>query len=126
MPEMSLILDLVCVQCGASYREGAVNTCPTCGPDEGILDVRFDLKRAAATLNRTNLGRRPQSHWRYRELLPLDDAYCPVGPASLPAAAGTEARPTEAPPTGALGWTPLIEAPRLAKVLGIGRLRLKD
>ena len=25
-----------------------------------------------------------------------------------------------------MGWTPIIEAPRLAKALGIGRLRLKD
>ncbi|HTQ41073.1 MAG TPA: threonine synthase [Pirellulales bacterium] len=103
---MSSITELVCVQCGTSYREGEVSTCPRCGPDEGILDVRFDLRRAAQTLTRQNLAQRAWSHWRYRELLPLDEAFCPT--------------------SGHLGWTPIIEAPRLAKALGIARLRLKD
>lgn len=81
-------------------------TCPACGPDEGILDVRFDLPRAAKTLTRAALATRPYSHWRYRELLPTSGE----------------------PPAGLahIGWTPLIEAPRLAAALGIGRLRLKD
>jgi len=70
------------------------------------LDVRFDLRRAAQTLTRQNLAQRAWSHWRYRELLPLDEAFCPT--------------------SGHLGWTPIIEAPRLAKALGIARLRLKD
>ncbi len=103
---MSLITELVCVQCGAKYKEGEADTCPRCGPDEGILDVRFDLARAAKTLSRKSLADRTRSHWRYRELLPLDDAFCPKD--------------------GLVGWTPMIEAPRLAKALGIGRLRLKD
>jgi len=103
---VSSITELVCVQCGTSYREGEVSTCPRCGPDEGILDVRFDLRRAAQTLTRQNLAQRAWSHWRYRELLPLDEAFCPT--------------------SGHLGWTPIIEAPRLAKALGIARLRLKD
>jgi threonine synthase len=103
---VSLITELVCVQCGTRYREGEVSTCPRCGPDEGILEVRFDLPRAAKTLTRQNLAQRTRSHWRYRELLPLDEKFCPT--------------------EGHLGWTPIIEAPRLAKALGIGRLRLKD
>ena len=103
---MSLITKLVCVQCGATYREGEADTCPRCGRDEGILDVQFDLRRAAETLTPANLAKRTHSHWRYRELLPLDDAFCPA--------------------EGHLGWTPIIEAPRLAKLLGIGRLRIKD
>src|SRR3954470_8279612 len=103
---MSLITKLVCVQCGAEYHEGQCDTCSACGPDEGILDVQFDLERAAKTLTRRNLEDRPRSHWRYRELLPLSDAYCPL--------------------SGLIGWTPIIEAPRLADALGIGRLRLKD
>src|SRR5207302_1200979 len=47
-----------------------------------------------------------RSHWRYREMLPLNDDFCPRD--------------------GHLGWTPMIEAPRLAAALGIARLRLKD
>jgi threonine synthase len=103
---MSLITELICVQCGATYKEGAADTCPRCGPDEGILDVRFDTSAAARTLNRDSLKSRPHFHWRYRELLPLDEERCPAD--------------------GLVGWTPIIESPRLAKALGIGRLRLKD
>lgn len=103
---MSFVTMLKCVQCNAEYPPGGPWTCPTCGPDEGILDVRFDLARAAKSLAPTTLCTRPLSHWRYAELLPLD------GP----------------PPAGLahIGWTPLIEAPRLARALGVGRLRLKD
>ncbi len=103
---MSLISELVCVQCGSGYAEGAHMTCPTCGPDEGILDIRFDLERAGETLNRASLGGRTASHWRYRELLPLDEGYCPTD--------------------GSIGWTPLIETPRLAAAVGVRRLWLKD
>jgi len=103
---MSFITELVCVQCGTSFKEGTAETCPRCGPDEGILDVRFDTKRAAATLTRNALKERSRSHWRYRELLPLDEKYCPSD--------------------GLVGWTPIIEAPRLAEALGIARMRLKD
>jgi threonine synthase len=103
---MSLVTKLVCVQCGTEFREGDTSTCPACGPDEGILDVCFDLDKAAQSLTRSALKDRTRSHWRYRELLPIDDAFCPT--------------------EGNIGWTPLIEAPRLAKMLGIARLRLKD
>ncbi len=103
---MSLISKLTCVQCGAEYVEGSAMTCASCGPDEGILDVQFDLPRAAKTLTRFSLATRPRSHWRYRELLPLNGE----APAGL----------------GHIGWTPLIDAPRLAATLGIARLRLKD
>ena len=103
---MSLVTQLVCVNCHAEYPDGRHRTCLTCGPDEGILDVRFDLARAAQTLTRDALKDRTRSHWRYRELLPLDDAYCPTD--------------------GTVGWTPISEAPRLAGALGIARLRLKD
>lgn len=103
---MSFIAKLTCVQCGADFADGVAFTCPRCGPDEGILDVQFDLARTAQTLTRRSLAERPASHWRYRELLPLDEAHCPTD--------------------GPIGWTPLIEAPRLAAALGIARLRLKD
>jgi threonine synthase len=80
--------------------------CPDCGPDDGILDVQYDLDRAADTLTHELLARRTHSHWRYRELLPLEDEFCPTH--------------------GNIGWTPLIDAPRLAGALGVARLRLKD
>jgi threonine synthase len=103
---MSCITDLVCVACGATYKEGAGFTCPACGPDEGILDVRFDLAKAAATLTREALATRPRTLWRYGELLPVNDP--------------------RHPPVPQVGWTPVLEAPRLARALGVARLRLKD
>ena len=91
-----------------SYREGEADTCPKCGPDEGILDVQFDLITAAKTLTRADLAKRTRSHWRYRELLPLEEEFIPR--------------------KGYVGWTPdPSNAPaRLAEALGIRRLRLKD
>jgi len=74
--------------------------------DEGILDVHFDIVRASETLTRESLARRDHNHWRYRELLPISRGVAPE-PAHI-------------------GMTPMIEAPRLADVLGIRRLRLKD
>ncbi len=103
---MSLVLELVCVQCESTYGEGEADTCPKCGRDEGILDVRFDLERARETLTKKSLEGREKTHWRYQELLPLE--------------------PSSIPTINPIGWTPLVEAPRLAKALGIGRLRLKN
>lgn len=80
-------------------------TCPACGPDEGILDVKFDLRKAAQSLTAKSLTTRPPSIWRYLALLPVDAA----------------------PPALAhIGWTPLIETPCLAEALKVGRVRLKD
>lgn len=103
---MAYITDLTCVQCGAVQPAGDAWTCPTCGPADGILDIRYDLAAVAKTLTRKNLAARARSHWRYRELLPLEDAFCPHD--------------------GAVGWTPMIEAPRLADALDVRRVRLKD
>ena len=102
---MSVVTKLTCVSCGKTVADDCM-TCPDCGSDNGILDIQYDLDRAADTLTRKSLARRTRSHWRYRELLPLNDEF----------------RPTD----GTVGWTPLIDAPRLAKALDIARLRLKD
>lgn len=103
---MSLVTKLVCVSCGAEYAPSTCNTCPACGPAEGILDVIFNTDVAKKTLTRAALATRERNHWRYAELLPLPQNFKPMQPD--------------------VGWTPLIEAPRLAKALGIRRLRLKD
>lgn len=100
--------NLQCVACHATYESGEANTCPACGPDEGILDVLFDTTRAARTLTCESLKTREPSVWRYAELLPID--------------------PPNLPNNGlrTIGWTPVIEAPALAANLGVGRIRLKD
>jgi threonine synthase len=103
---VSSVSQLICVVCSRIHGPGSPWTCSNCGPDEGILDVQYDLAAARRTLTRAVLASRPFSHWRYAELLPLDG-----------------------PPPAALqniGWSPIIEAPRLATALGVGRIRLKD
>lgn len=103
---MSLIHSLVCVQCQTACNDQNATTCPACGPDEGILEIRFNLAAAARSLNHATLALRPHHLWRYRELLPL--------------------KPTHTPDLDHIGFTPLIETPRLAKKLDLRRLRLKD
>ena len=100
------ITGLRCVQCGRGFGVEGAMWCPDCGIDEGILDVEFDLEGAARSMTRAAMTGRALSHWRYRELLPLR---------SEPPAALAQ-----------IGWTPMIEAPRLAAAVGVRRLRLKD
>jgi threonine synthase len=101
---MSLVTQLKCISCGQAYRADQVSyTCPSCGPDLGILDVEYDMAAARRGLTWARLAERPLTHWRYRELLPVDE-----------------------PPAWPVGWTPIWPAPRLAAELGLERLRLKD
>ncbi len=100
---MARAVDLVCVRCGT--RHGTDRwTCPD--PCGGILDVTYDLAAARENLTLAALADRPRSIWRYRELLPIPD-YAAVPPQPV-------------------GWTPIIDAPRLAAYCGVGGLRLKD
>ena len=81
-------------------------TCPKCGPDEGILDVQYDLERVAAAWSARPLSQRPRNHWRYEELLPLAADHVPH--------------------QWSVGWTPVVDAKRLAAQLGLRQLLLKD
>jgi threonine synthase len=103
---MSYVTGLKCVFCGAEYPARAVMTCPRCGVT-GILDVQYDYHAVARRLTRRALAARAErSHWRYRELLPI----------------GARARL----PGLAVGWSPLMPAPALARHLGLRALWLKD
>lgn len=104
----SCMTHLQCVSCNATYETGSLTTCPTCGPDEGILDVVFDTNLASRTLTREALKTRESSVWRYAELLPC--------------------KPPKLPNNGlrTIGWTPIIDAPALAADVGVCRIRLKD
>jgi threonine synthase len=80
--------------------------CPHCGPFDGILDIGYDLDRVAAAWRDAPLANRPPNHWRYAELLPLD----------------SRAVRREWP----VGFTPVIDATRLAHQLGLRQILLKD
>ncbi len=81
-------------------------TCPDCGPDDGILDIQYDLDAVRGGWEKQPLASRSLTHWRYRELLPLD------------ASSVRE--------DWTVGWTPMIDAPRLAEQLSLKQLIFKD
>lgn len=98
-----MFLGYACRRCRAELRpDEATYRCPHCS---GNLDVRCDFGK----VSREALAQsRDPSLWRYAALLPV-----PV-PAD------------DAGPLRAVGGTPLVAAPRLARRLGLGRLWLKD
>jgi len=103
---MNFVEGLKCVFCGTIHGPRVGFTCPRCGI-EGILDVQYDYLAIGKVLSRRILSRRAeQSHWRYRELLPV--------------------RADSAVPALSVGWTPLTPAPGLARRLGLASLYLKD
>lgn len=94
--------NLKCRECGRLYAKEAIHVCDF---DFGPLEAAYDYEAIAKVLNRQVIESRPQTMWRYRELLPIDGE----------------------PTVGAsVGFTPLIKADRLAKALGIRELWIKN
>src|SRR5436190_3921028 len=93
---------LKCRECGREYPLMATHVCEF---DFGPLEVVYDYERIKETLTAAAIQSRPNSMWRYRELLPVADD-----------------------PTVGLqvGFTPLVKADRLAKRLGIRELWIKN
>ncbi|MEY5027168.1 MAG: hypothetical protein RLZZ244_2696 [Verrucomicrobiota bacterium] len=94
--------NLKCRECGRLYAKEAIHVCDF---DFGPLEAAYDYEAIAQSLSRKAIEARPQSMWRYRELLPIDG------------------EPTVG---AAVGFTPLIKADRLAKLLGIRELWIKN
>ncbi|HEX8887995.1 MAG TPA: threonine synthase [Pyrinomonadaceae bacterium] len=98
------VTHLECGACGLSHEaQGLLNLCAQCGKP---LLVRYDLEQAARELTKESLRGRRADLWRYREMLPVehDENIVSLGE----------------------GWTPLLPAPRLAKLVGLGHLFIKD
>ncbi|WP_050617616.1 threonine synthase [Intestinimonas massiliensis (ex Afouda et al. 2020)] len=93
-----------CVRCGAEYEAVPGLTTCTCG---GMLDIQYDYGYIRTLVSRGTLsGCRDYSMWRYRPFLPVEP---------------------DSPPTPLrVGWSPLYPAPRLAQVLGLKDLYIKD
>ena len=101
---MPFVTGLRCVFCG-TLQAATAHTCASCGLT-GILDVEYDYAAIARRLTRPALARRARDQWRYRELLPI--------------------RPRATLPPLSVGWTPIGEAPALARHVGVKALFLKD
>ena len=93
---------LKCRECGREYPLAATHVCEF---DFGPLEVAYDYPRIKESLTRAEIQKRPQTMWRYRELLPI------------------AAEPTVG---FEVGFTPLIRADRLARRLGIRELWVKN
>src|SRR2546427_3005603 len=98
----AFVRGLKCRLCGKTYGKQPLNFCTE---DFGPLEVDYDYDAIHKVLNRATIETRPQTMWRFRELLPIDGA----------------------PSVGLqVGGTPLIRAGRLAAALGVERLWLKN
>lgn len=97
----SALRGLRCRACGSLQPADERYVCAACyGPIEPEYDVAaFETERL-----RGSIERGPRSLWRYAPLLPV----------------------AEPESHFAVGWTPLIPAPRLGVAIGVARLYLKD
>ncbi len=93
---------LKCRECGREYPLEATHVCEF---DFGPLEVAYDYDRIKKSLTKAAIQSRPQTMWRYRELLPV----------ATDPTVGLE-----------VGFTPLIKADRLAKKLGIREAWVKN
>src|SRR3990170_5682998 len=99
---MNFMKALRCRECGKEYPKESLHVCEWCF---GPLEVVYEYEKIKKSLTKEVIAKRPPSMWRYRELLPL------------------EGEPTVG---REVGFTPLIRAKNLAKVLGAGELYIKN
>lgn len=97
------VTHLECTRCGKQHAAGALLNLCECG---GPLYARYDLERAARDMRPGHLALREPTLWRYHDVLPVED---PDDRVSL-----------------GEGFTPLLPAPRLAAVVGLPQLFIKD
>ncbi len=104
---MEHVLNLKCTICGATYGVDEVRyVCPKHG-DDGNLDVQYDYDFIASRLSRESLATNPDpTIWRYKPLIAVE--------------------PESPTPPLRVGGTPLYEAPRLAALLGLKHVWVKD
>jgi len=95
-----LPVPLSCGHCGVTRAPIAQAICPEC---LGPLEPLYDPDRRLPT--RAEIAARQPTMWRYREWLPF------------------QSEPVHSLDTG---FTPLVEAPRLADLLGVGRVWIKN
>ena len=93
---------LRCRECGRLRDFEPAYVCEHCF---GPLEVAYDLPAVRARISRDSIAGGPPSIWRYRDLLPA--------PNTAPIDLGT-------------GFTPLVHARNLGRVLGLERLYIKN
>ena len=101
---MKYVLGARCIRCGAEYEALPTITTCKCG---GILDIQYNYSTIRDHFSPADLSQCwDYSMWRYRPFLPVEED-------------------SPAPPLR-VGWSPLYRAQRLAGVLGLRELYIKD
>ncbi len=98
---MSFAKALRCRECGREYPLTPSHVCEFCF---GPLEVMYDYEAMKKSISRESIQKGPYSVWRYKDLLPVEDE-----PVDLNA-----------------GFTPLLRAKNLGKVLGLNNLYIKN
>ena len=102
MSESAFHKALKCRECGREYAIAPIFSCEFCF---GPLEVAYDYDAIREATTRDSIAAGPSTLWRYANFLPCDPAYkVDLGD----------------------GYTPLIKADRLGKVLGLDNLWLKN
>ena len=93
---------LKCKECGEEYELKAAHVCEFCF---GPLEVTYDYSAISRMVTRESIQAGPHSIWRYRAFLPVA---------------------TDKPIDVGTGMTPLVQAHRLARRLGLEQLYIKN
>ncbi len=99
---MAKVLGMRCRECGEEVPPGPVHVCELCF---GPLEVVLNWEEIGPKVTREKIQAGPPSMWRYWDLLPV------------------EGQPTVGKN---VGWTPLVKAKNLGKVLGLNNLYIKN
>src|SRR5438876_3942357 len=99
---MAELYQLRCRECGKFWGNTPKSFCEECFSP---LEVAFDYAALKKVASKDALSRRSFNMWRYAELLPLPEDFCPPN---------------------AVGGTPLVAARHLAKKLGVKNLYVKN
>ena len=93
---------LRCRECGKEYPVEPLNVCEFCF---GPLEVSYDYESIAKNVTRESIEKGPVSMWRYDDFLPVDgESAVDIG----------------------TGFTPLIPAKNLGRMLGLDHLYVKN
>ncbi len=93
---------LRCNECGKSFGNRAQSACEDC---LAPLEVQYNLAKMQGHFTRASVAAGPVNIWRYKDLLPIPEGFCP----DLP-----------------VGFTPLVKAKSLGKRIGASHLYVKN
>ena len=99
---MSYVKSLYCLECGREYPVERLNVCDFCF---GLLGVSYDYDAISRIISRRRIEEGPYTMWRYHDLLPVDaEAAVDIG----------------------TGFTPMLRAKNLGRLLGLEHLYIKN